>query len=337
MKTPAAKQLPSGSWNCVVMSKGIRRSFTAPTRTEAETAALKWKLEQEKPQQGTLGQAMNRYIENRQAVLSPSTVRRYKKFVELNFQTLQRRALVSLTQSEVQKEINAMRTTYSAKTVKNAWGFLSAVLRENGINYTVTLPQVIEAPHAFLEPEQIKPFVEEIKGYALELPILLGLHGLRRSEIIDLTWNDIDLKKSVLRVSGAAVQDSDGMWIHKEENKNQSSRREVPIMIPRLRELLGGEHGEGYVCQCHANSIYNAVNRACEKLGYPKIGVHGLRHTAVSLAYSKKVPEMACMRIFGYADFQTMRKIYTHLAQSDYEAATKNLTGFFANELQTHT
>ena len=331
MKTPKAKKLPSGSWRCLVQSDGVRRSFTASTQTEAEQAALRWKLAHEKPQQGTLGQAMLRYIEDRENVLSPSTVRRYKKFVELNFKTLQRRALCTVTQSDVQREINAMRTSYSAKSIKNAWGFLCAVLRENGINYTVTLPQVIEADHAFLEPEQIKPFLDEIKGYNLELPILLGLHGLRRSEIIDLTWNDIDLKKSVLRVSGAAVQDSDGIWIHKAENKNASSRREVPILIPRLRELLEANKGEGYVCPCHANSIYNAVNRACEKLGYPKIGVHGLRHTFASLCYHQGIPELAAMKLGGWSDYATMRRIYTHLANQDLQSAADNLTGFFAS------
>lgn len=330
MRKITAKKLPSGSWHCQVMSNGIRRSFTAATKIEAEQAAAEWKLSGKSPN-GTLGQAIDRYISSREKILSPSTLRRYRKFQELNFKSLQRRSLATITQSDVQQEMNAMKSQYSAKTVRNAWGFLCAVFRENGINYTVTLPQVVEAPHAFLEPEQIKPFVDALKGEKLELPILLALHGLRRSEVMDLEWKDIDLKKSALNVSGAAVMDSDGIWVHKAENKNQSSRRTVPILIPRLKELLEETPKNGkYVVSCNPNSIYNAANRVCEKLGFPKVGVHGLRHTFVSLCYHKGISELATMKLCGYADFRTMRKIYTHLAKSDLDTAAQSLTDFFS-------
>ena len=105
----------------------------------------------------------------------------------------------------------------------------------------------------------------------------------------------------------------------------------MPILIPRLRELLEANKGEGYVCPCHANSIYNAVNRACEKLGYPKIGVHGLRHTFASLCYHQGIPELAAMKLGGWSDYATMRRIYTHLANQDLQSAADNLTGFFAS------
>ena len=333
MKTPTARKTNSGNWRCEVMLNGVRKSFTAYTKAEAEQEAIKWKLGQEEPIHGTLREAMERYIANREAILSPSTIRRYRKFVEDNFKNIQNRAISSLSQAEIQKDINLMRKSYSPKTIKNAWGFLSSVLKENGRSFNVTLPQVVSDPHPFLQPDQIKPFIEEIEGYKLELPILLALHGLRRSEIMDLEWKDIDLKNGALKVSGAAVLDSDGVLIHKQENKNTTSRRTVPILIPRLATLLATNIATGskYVATCNPNSIYNAVNRACDKLGYPRVGVHGLRHTFVSLCYHRGISELGCMQLCGFADFQTMRKVYTHLASKDLEIAKDNLSEFFTD------
>lgn len=312
------------------MSGGVRRSFTAATKNEAESLALKWKLENKAPALGTLGSAMDRYTRQREAVLSPSTIRRYRKVIELNFLSLQRRTLSSISDAEFQDEINQMVKHYSSKTVKNTWAFVNAVLKENGRFVKVTLPQVVSAQHPFLEFDQIKPFLAEIKGEALEVPILLGLHGLRRSEIIDLEWTDVDLKKGTLSVSGAAVIGVDGL-VHKKETKNASSRRTVPIMIPRLSEVLeSSERNEKYVCTCNPNSIYNAVNRICDRLGYPKVGVHGLRHTFISLCYHEGISELACMKLGGYSDFNTMRKIYTHLARNDLDAAQMKLSQFYS-------
>lgn len=337
MKTPKAKKLKSGNWRVQMMVDGTRRSFTAPTKQEAETEAMRWKVSSETPALGTLGQAMMSYIESRESVLSPSTTRRYRKIVQLNFLNLQKRVIASISDKEFQQEINSMSKSYSSKTIKNVWAFMCSVLRESGRDVKVSLPQVISEPHSFLQPEQIKPFLAELEGETLEIPILLALHGLRRSEIMDIEWKDIDLKNNVIQVSGSAVIGMDGL-VHKKENKNSSSRRTVPILIPRLRTLLeSSDRTNRYVCDCNPNSIYNAVNRVCDRLGYPHIGVHGCRHTFVSLCFHEGINELACMKLGGFADFATMRRIYTHLANSDMDTAKTQLSNFFALDSHTDT
>lgn len=325
------RKLPSGNWNVTVMVQGVSKSFTGKTKGEVEALAKEWKQScHSKPlSTGTLGDAIEAYISSRAEVLSPSTVRVYRKIQTLNFKNLQRRSIASLSDQDFQKEINAMTRDYSPKTIKNVWGFMSSVLRENGREVKVKLPQIVSESHPFLQPSQIKPFIEAIEGEKLEVPILLALHGLRRSEIMDLEWKDIDLDKGTIKVTGAAVMDTDGFWVHKKETKNVSSRREVPILIPRLKELLEQSEKKGYVVSCNPNSIYNATNRVCARLGYPAIGCHGLRHTFCSLCYHNGVSELACMKLGGWSDYGTMRKIYTHLADEDLQNAKENLRNFF--------
>lgn len=183
---------------------------------------------------------------------------------------------------------------------------------------SVTLPQVISDPREFLEPDQIKVFLEAAQGTKYEIAALLALHSLRCSEILALTWDNIDLENSIIHVRGAVVQDENNSYVHKKENKNSTSRRDVPIMIPRLRSLIetSSRPAERIVTACPL-TIRTAINKICKENNLPEVGIHGLRHSFASLAYHLRMPEKIAMQIGGWANDATMRKIYTHVSQKD--------------------
>jgi integrase len=274
----------------------------------------------------TVTQAIDNYIDNR-TKLSPSTIRGYK--------SIQKNVFTTVTNTKLD-EVNWQKAIddddHAPKTIRNAWGFIASVLAENNLSVPkVRLPAKISRERAFLQPDQILTFIKAINGQECELAVLLGLHSLRRSEILDVTYGDVDLKNNIIHVRGAAVVDEDNKVVHKKTNKNASSTRDVPIMIPRLAELV--EQGNGkktdYLVTCHPNTIWRTVNSICKKNNLPEIGCHGLRHSFVSLAYHLGWSEMATMQIAGYSDFQTMRKIYTHLADVDKNQAISSMREFF--------
>ena len=91
----------------------------------------------------------------------------------------------------------------------------------------------------------------------------------------------------------------------------------------------------GLVYRSNPNLIWRRINTVCRERDLPEIGVHGLRHSFASLAYHLSVPEKIAMQIGGWADYGTMRKIYTHLAQKDIVKYEAEITKFFnknANE-----
>lgn len=109
----------------------------------------------------------------------------------------------------------------SAKTIKNAWGFVSSVItEETGRIIKVQLPQVIANKAAFLSSSDVKAFLDAVKGNRYEIAILLGLSGLRRSEIMGIRWSDIDLENNRIYVRGASVIDIENNLINRAENKN---------------------------------------------------------------------------------------------------------------------
>lgn len=279
----------------------------------------------------TVTEAIDKYIADKPK-LSPSTVRGYKSIQCNLFQT----AMPLMADSvDWQKVIDA--DEHSAKTIKNGWGFIVSVLKHIGITPpAVTLPQLVQSERPFLQPEQIQTFVDALRDQTCEIAALLGLHSLRRSEILDMTYGDVDLKNGQLHVRGAAVMDENSKIVHKAENKNAASTRTIPIMIPRLKELLKAESkthkAKDYIVTTHPSTLYHQVNTVCRRKGLPEIGIHGLRHSFVSLAYHLGWSELTTMKVAGYSDFNTMRKIYTHLADEDKKKNVSDMENFFSQK-----
>lgn len=274
----------------------------------------------------TVTQAIDNYI-NKRPKLSPSTVRGYKSIQKNVFTPVMHTKLADV---DWQKAIDD--DAHKPKTIRNAWGLIASVLAENNLPVPKTrLPASVARERPFLQPDDIPVFLKAINGTECELAALLGLHSLRRSEILDVTYGDIDLKRNVIHVRGAAVVGEDNNVVHKKTNKNASSTRDVPIMIPRLSELVeqGGRKNGDYLVTCHPNTIWREVNSICRRNNLPEVGCHGLRHSFVSLAYHLGWNELTTMKIAGYSDYQTMRKIYTHLAEADKNLAVSNMKAFF--------
>lgn len=336
VKCPTAQQLPSGSWFCRVRVNGQDISITKPTKKEAIAEAMAIKAgvmeAQKTPRKKTVTAAIDDYIEARRNILSPSTIRGYRTIQDHRFPSMMQKDIYSITQEQWQKAVNLEAKKIKAKTLTNAWRFISSVITETtGKHFTVRLPQIVPAERPWLTPEQIPVFVAAVKGDKAEIPGLLALSSLRRSEICDLRWSDVDLEKGVLMVRGAAVPGEDHKIVHKRETKNQSSRRTVPIIPPLMEALQSVPHTGEYVVKYHPSTVMNQVNRVCARAGLPEVGLHGLRHSFASLAYYLNMPEKVAMEIGGWANDQTMHKIYTHISQSQVAAGAQAFTSFFAS------
>ena len=334
MKTPKARKLPSGSWFCRVRVNGKDIPITRATEKEAvaEAMAIKAGIRDARLhiRKRTVTQAIDDYIESRQNILSPSTIRGYRTIQRGRFQQMMHKEISAVTQAQWQRAVASEARLVIAKTLDNAWCFLSSVIFEaTGQRPVIRLPQVIPNERQWLTPTQIPIFVDAVKGHPVEIPALLALSSLRRSELLNLRCKAVEPKHGTRRANGAAVLDENGELVHKRETKNKSSRRTVPI-IPPLQEALENAERKGeYVVTMRPNTIYTKINRLCQTNGLPLVGVHGLRHSFASLAFHLQMPEKVAMEIGGWANDQTMHKIYTHLAQEDLKKHAQSFTDFF--------
>lgn len=350
MNVPKARKLPSGSWNiqmrlggrsvsvtrfseraCILEAERIKAAYRTTGSLAEETGA---KEVAPAANVVTVEQAMENYINSRRNVLSPSTLRAYISISQNRWQAIKERDLRSISPSEWQNIVDAEAKTCGAKTLKNAWFLLSAAItfETQSKPPRVQLAQVVPAERPFLSAEQIIVFTKAIHGTDIELPALLALSSLRLSEISALMWEDIPATPKSIRVSGAVVPNEFHKPERKATNKNAASVRNVPIFMPELLEAIERERKpSGPVLAMSQKEFRNKVNRVCAKLGLPRVGVHGLRHSFASLAYHLHMPEQIAMLIGGWADAGTMRKIYTHIYANDIENYANEMSTFYKN------
>ncbi len=339
MKVPEPKKLNSGSWFIQLRLNGVSVPVTAPTPQECRNTAQLIKAEykagkrQISANNPTLTKAIDAYIEKRKNTLSPSTIAGYRRIQNNRFKDYMGKKLSDLT--DLQTMCDQEAKLCSPRTLKNSFRLVQSVLKENGIAAkSVTMPVMVPKQRQFLEPDQVKTLVSSVKGTHSELPVLFALHSLRRSEILALDWKNIDLKKKRFKVSGAVVEDENGKYINKKENKNTSSTRTLPIMIPELEDALKAvpeDKRTGRLFTCIPDTLTDMVNSACLKAGLPTVGAHGLRHTFASLAYHLGMSELETMELGGWSDTNTMHRIYTHLASEDRKKAENKMAAFFKN------
>ena len=343
MKLPTAKKLPSGNYFIRLRLDGVSIPITAATEKEcinqarlikAEHKAGK-RIERTSPkQEPTLDKIVQDFIDSRKAVLSPATISGYNVIKKNRFQFYmdKKPSDIKSWQQVINDEV---KTGISAKTLKNSWALIASSLDYYGIKPpAVKMPQIIQKPRPWLDAEQVKTFVAAIKGKDCEIAALLALHSLRRSEILGLTWDKIDLKNNTIRVEGSAVPGEHNRLIYKPTNKTKNSRRIVPIMIPELKtaiQAIPEDKRQGLVYTTYRNMLWRDINRICKANNLPEVGVHGLRHSFASLAHHVGLPEQDAMLIGGWEDAQTMHKIYEHISDADRIKAQNKITEFFKN------
>lgn len=341
MKVPEPRKLKSGNYFIQLRLNGVSIPITASTSTECRQQAALIKAEYnagkriitKTAKEYTLKEACEKYINKYKNALSPSTVRGYTIYKDQRFKEYQDKMLADINWQEM---INDELTDKSEKTVRNAWGLVHAALDD--LHFPIPDIKLAKAPIkeiAFLQPEEILPFCDAVKGRSYEIPALLELHGLRLSEVRGLTWDNVDLKKGVITIRGARVRGVDGE-VMKKTNKNQTSTRQVPIMIPQLTDALQAVPNKtDRVVKTAPNALLDDVKRACERAGVTVVTNHGLRHSFASLGYHLKLSERQLMQWGGWKDYQTMHKIYIRLAACDESDAKTKMQKFFtpnANE-----
>lgn len=127
-----AKKLPSGNWRVQLFvgydSNGKRKyeSYTAPTAAEANLLAntrkyeLKRGIKKERtPSDMTVGEAIDKYISDRDGILAPKTIREYKGYRRNYTQNIMNIRLKNLSDSIIQREINLESKRLSSKSIYN--------------------------------------------------------------------------------------------------------------------------------------------------------------------------------------------------------------------------
>lgn len=326
---PAARKLPSGAWTCRVRVGGQDISVTRPTKAEAQAEAMAIKHGIKAPDAPetnlTLGAAIDRYIEMREDILSPSTVAGYKRIRKNAFAALMGQKLSALSHERVQRAVNAMAGNSSPKSVRNAYGLLSAAVGEFApdISLHVTLPQQIRAEIVLPSEDDIQAIAAAVAGKWVELPVLLAMClGLRMSEIRGLTRDCIN--GSVLHVKQALVDEGE------KAPKTYSSDRYLTVPTHILSLIKAIPADQQYLCPQSRRAIYYAFSSACEKAGIKHYRFHDLRHVNASVMLKLGVPDKYAMERMGHATNNMLKTVYQHTMPAERVKVDEEINEYFS-------
>lgn len=215
-------------------------------------------------------------------------------------------------------------------------GIFSKAVEDNYVNYNpLTSIKRLKLPHVemqFLDTFDIKALLQTAKeDYPNFYPLLQTAitTGMRRGELLALTWNDIDYDRKLIRVNKSL---NNGIV---EEVKTKKSVRNVCIpenlvlvlkawkkKAPKSNIVFCSSTG-GYL---DPNNMAKRLFKPClEKAGVKNIRFHDLRHTYASLMIAKQMPIKFIQQQMGHSSIQVTLDKYGHLMPELYEIGANAL------------
>lgn len=312
-----AKKLPSGKWNCTVFShkdgNGKRHyvSFTADTKQEAQRRALEFQINkknQTSPQDITVGQAIENFINSKTNVLSPSTLKLYRSYIK-QYAPLAQIRVGEINSLDLQNYVNALSENKNPKTVRNVYSLLlSSINLYTDRKFHVTLPQK-KIPERHIPTDADVNMLISQANPTLKLAIVLGSQGVRRGEICSLKFGDILYDFNAIYIHSDMILGDNG-WEYKEIPKTSASTRRV-ILPKEVIDMMGRGNENDYVIGVLPSTITSDFINLRNKLGL-QCRFHDLRHYAASILHALGLPDAFIMERGGWASDSVLKSVYRH-------------------------
>lgn len=328
-----AKKLPSGSWrvqaSITVNGEKQTKSFTASTSDMAKYLALEWQTHQKEVRSDignfTFSEAIDKYIEDRKNVLSPTTIAGYEKIKRNHFKDIMNLKLNHITPQLIQREINNQSIKLSPKTVINHHGFLASVIGSylDNFNPRTRLPSKQKQIRELPEPSVIFNF---IKGTPIELPCILSMWlSLSMSELRGLTKSK-SIKNGYIYVKEVIV-DVEGVPTVKLAPKEFERTRKFKIP-PYIQTLIDSVEGD-YLVTLSGQALYKRFTRLLDKNGIDGVRFHDLRHLNASVMLQLNIPKKYAKERGGWKTDNIYEDTYGHTFSEERKNVDNTINSYF--------
>lgn len=277
--------------------------------------------------------------------LSPTTVETYRRYIvnDIAPSRLGAMQLREIRRRHVQAFVDELAEKRGAVTVARIvaviQGALSQAVTEEYIDETpahhLELPPVASKEVAVWEPEQVGHFLdvagEHRLGAVFELAIFTGM---RRKEIVELDWVDVDLVRRGVRVRRSSTKSDAG------ERRVALDDRAVGALVAwQIAQAAEREAwGEAYVESGRVFTMEDGrplklqyltrlFERLRKKADLPKMTFHGQRHQQASLQIAAGTDIAVVSKRLGHASVSITADLYTHMLQAKDHAAASAASG----------
>jgi integrase len=186
--------------------------------------------------------------------------------------------------------------------------------------------------HPAEQIEQIKKSIGVMyKNFPVGLYVVFSLYtGLRRGEVLALTYGDIDRKEKIVKVSKSVYFVSNEGRL--KEPKTEAGIREVPIPDSLLKMLPNGKKSD-YVFSTFSDRPMtesfqrDAMDHWQKETGL-KLTAHQLRHGYATLLHEADIDVKDAQELLGHADAGTTQNIYTEVSAKRKKAVAERINSY---------
>ncbi len=167
-------------------------------------------------------------------------------------------------------------------------------------------------PPRFLTKDEIREVLKGAKKTDLYPCIATAIYaGMRKSELFNLDWQDIDFSKNIITVQ------------NKEGFTTKSRKFRVIPLHPALKAILiSYKHDKG-PCFDHTNQR-RIFRRIMQQTKLKDVGWHTMRHTFASQLVMAGVDIVTVSKLLGHSNIGTTM-IYAHLTKDHEQGAIRRL------------
>jgi integrase len=322
-----------------VQGKLIRRSLKANTFEEAKLFLSDFRLKhsEPEPERGTTGKGLKSYLRQTNLAhdLSAHT-KRYRRYclkaLLRTWPNFRKAKVDKVTKEDCQEWAARFSARYDEQFYNNTLSALRTILELGGMAHDQNparkikrlgvKPTELHLP----EPAEFNRMLElvETSGagqaeHCAELIRFLAFSGCRISEARKVTFADVDMDRSEIRVMNAK----------RSKGSSAAASRQVPI-IPPMRGLLERLIKRGYKPTdpvCVLGECEKSLARACKLVGVERITHHDLRHLFATRCIEAGVDIPTVSRWLGHSDGGALAmRTYGHLRREHSAAMAQRVT-----------
>jgi len=255
--------------------------------------------------------------------LNPSLLEKYKTFRRETMISKNGYPIEKLKKKSkvIQKGVKANTINMEITTLKTLmnvaikWKYL----KENPFKEVKEIKVSDAKPPRFLTKEEVNILLKNADSNFYPILMTFLYTGLRKNELINLEWSDIDFQRRKIKVR------KKGYWNPK------GTERDIPInkkLFEALKELKSKSDSR-YVFgkgdkKC-SNKLRERLMVLTKKCGLPDVTkLHSLRHTFASHLVMSGVDLATVQKILGHTDIETTM-IYAHLVPDHLVQAVERL------------
>lgn len=327
------ERLPSGTYRTRVYDRRLKKqiSITADSKAELKLKAAEYATDNDPKRDMTVSEAVNQYIEDRSAVLSPSTIRSYEQ-IKSYFKDIGPYSAKLISGEDLQKFVNDLSRKRSPKTVRNVYGLLSSALQafypNKAIN--VRLPQKKPVERFIPTTDAVKALLDSADPELRKAILLASCGTMRRGEIAALKFKDIE--GNIVHVHADIVKNEKHKWVYKDIPKTSDSDRYIEYPPQVIKELGEGDPDEYVVKVVNPDAITKRFKNVREACGL-RCRFHDLRAYAASIAHALGVPDEYVMQRGGWSSDAILKSVYRNALSDEIKKNSEKINSHMGDML----